>query len=147
MEADQFRCVHEFISEIIRKQQGVQVFAAACHIVLGCSVLQILGDRVKLRTDVRRKPQFALDRAIAFTDLVPSVLVACAACKLRIRKIQQIRHLIVAEKPLSRRGRHDELPRSIRLDNRLYFPKLSGICHGASAEFCHFDRHSIRFLF
>ncbi len=80
-ENDHFCSIHKFISQIIRHDDTVQIFASGCGIIFSCLACKVLTDQGKFLFQRKFQFQAVNDLLIALLDLteLPAEILPSAA--------------------------------------------------------------------
>ena len=135
MEADAFRGIHEFPSQIIRHQQPAQVFSPARAPVPALSAGDSPGYFVQSGFDIRLQMKIPGDGQVSLPDLHKLLLYRPACGRQIIALIQQVRHLFIRRPAFAGGAGNQVFPRRLQLQNAAHLVKLFIIGQTAAAEF------------
>ena len=134
-EQDHLRRVDKGKAEIGRQQSGVQIFAAAGHIVALRRSAQVCFDGGKVRREIDLQLQLGDDIGKALPDLIERGGKILPGAGGVIAAVEQVRDLRIAGKALAGRGGDDVAAAGIFTDDGRDLFKLTGGRQRAAAEF------------
>ena len=128
--------VEKRVAEVVRHEQGGEIFAARHELLLRDAAAQLLAQHVKLGLNVDAQPARVADGDVALADHLKDALAAHAVLQMRVAEVEEVCELVVVRVALSGSGHDDDPARGVGAHDVAHLFKLLGVRHRRAAEFC-----------
>ena len=135
--------VQKRVAEVVRHEQGGEIFAARHELLLRDAAAQLLAQHGELGLNVDVQAALVADGDVAIGDHLEDGVAAHAVLQVRVAQVQEIGELVVVRAALAGSGHDDHLPCGVGAHDVAHFFKLFGVRHRRAAEFCNLQHGAL----
>ena len=135
--------VQKRVAEVVRHEQGGEIFAARHELLLRDAGAHLLAQHGELGLDVHVQAALVADGDVAIGDHLEDGVAAHAVLQVRVAQVQEVCELVVVRAALAGSGHDDHFPRGVGTHDVAHFFKLFGVRHRRAAEFCNFQHGAL----
>ena len=135
--------VQKRVAEVVRHEQGGEIFAARHELLLRDAGAHLLAQHGELGLNVHVQAALVADGDVAIGDHLEDGVAAHAVLQVRVAQVQEVCELVVVRAALAGSGHDDHLPRGVGAHDVAHFFKLFGVRHRRAAEFCNLQHGAL----